>query len=201
MTETNRDHSPPSPSEKSQPIKTSSRMTLLSRDSDTSLPHVYFSSLRRLHFHSWVRLVEIKNLLVHHHLPCLHGEIIVGEGPVKLLRSDRLIDELKIIQKKNSITSSFGSWYGSRYGCSRASAAVIRFLGSKTSIFSSKSMAEGVSSYKMTSNLPSGSSIASKRLLKGTLSRCGSDCTNRRVYPRQKIAFSSLPLHSHCRSF
>lgn len=37
--------------------------------------------------------------------------------------------------------SSLGSWYGARYSCARASVAVIRFLGSNTSMRSSRSIA------------------------------------------------------------
>ena len=41
----------------------------------------------------------------------------------------------------SALGSSVGSWYGARYGWASASSALTRFLGSKTSMFSSRSMA------------------------------------------------------------
>ena len=91
--------------------------------------------------------------------------------------------------------SSVGSWYGDRYSCARPPAAVIRFFGSKTSIFSSRSMATGSASAsapgiavrveKMPGVSPSGSAFV-KRFLSGCRSRLGNDCTNLNVYRGRK---------------
>ena len=49
---------------------------------------------------------------------------------------------LKLQSNFSSATgSSVGSWYGATYSCSRVCVASIRFLGSKTSIFSKRSSA------------------------------------------------------------
>ncbi|KAJ1938896.1 hypothetical protein EC988_007455, partial [Linderina pennispora] len=64
-----------------------------------------------------------------------------------------------------------------RYGCARASAAVIRRRGSNTSIFSSRSSACG--------------SMVRNRSLNGTGSRCGSDCTNRSVFSLPMVWMTS----------
>lgn len=40
--------------------------------------------------------------------------------------------------------SSLGSWYGARYSCAKPSPARTRILGSKTSIFSRRSIANTV---------------------------------------------------------
>lgn len=69
---------------------------------------------------------------------------------------------LKLQSKAWSATgSSVGSWYGARYSWLRASAAVIRFFGSNTSIFSKRSSASGSAFLNL--------------WLKGTRSRFGRD--------------------------
>lgn len=82
--------------------------------------------------------------------------------------------------------SSLGSWYGARYSCARASVAVIRFLGSNTSMRSSRSIAttakvsifhSGLQRYGC---IPVGSAFLNL-FLSGCLSRLGSDLTNLKV--------------------
>lgn len=80
--------------------------------------------------------------------------------------------------------SSVGSWYGARYSWASASPALIRFLGSKTSIRSSKSIAK-TRQFQMWQDrrkegIPAGSAFLNLAA-SGWRSRFGRDCTNRRV--------------------
>lgn len=89
----------------------------------------------------------------------------------------------------SAMGSSVGSWYGVRYSWANASVAVIRFLGSNTSILSNRSIAAHSVRLKLCreshahflfSHIPDGSAFLNL-FLRGCRSRLGSDLTNRRV--------------------